>query len=560
MDTLSNVKLPKGGAWVNLYAAADIGVGSALSVQCLNANGARINISPTQPDSGSGFELLDKGERKKIEPGSSVVWASSKSGSALQVQELIEESTIPLSAFGEVSVAENTPRVQMAANYGIIDKAFILKTGTATVFAEDSLFKATVNAAGETAAALSKHQITYRPGQGATNPFTALFAEGAVGSEQVAGFISSTDGFGFGYDGDSFGILHSHNGRNEIQELTVTVAAAGVENATVTINDIPYTVPLTAGTVNHNAIEITASLNTQVPGYDFTSNGAQVVAASVFSAPQASFAFSSSTAVAAWEQVVAGVSVTNDWTPLANWNKYVPADINPQKGNVYKIQFQFLGFGGIEFYVENPKTAQFDLVHRIEYPNKNITPSVTNPTFRLGWAVTNTSNATPLQIAGASTAGFIEGKIVLTEDPITVDTEIATLSQTKTAMVTIRNRTVLNKQRNRAELFQIKVSASVDSSKGALLEVLKFDDLPNPDIEFEYFHKDASISEVSYNNYTVTGGRVVDAVTVSINGNEIDLSAQESHLLPGEYLVVAMRQYGTPLEPARAILVQREDL
>jgi hypothetical protein len=562
IDTLPIIDLPKGGAWVNLYTASGISLGASVSIQSLSAADVNYSISAAEPGGDPlPYEILTKGQRETILQGAAGLWARSVSGGSVSVQEKAEEVPFPLSAFGEISVAENTPRVQMAANYGIVDKAFVLKTGTATVVAEDSLFKATVNAAGETAAALSKHQITYRPGQGAINPYTAIFAPATPGSEQVAGFISATDGFGFGYNPDGeFGVLHSHDGKTEIQELTVTTPAVGAENATVTINDTPYTVPLTVGTIEHNAREIAASLLAQVPAYDFTSNGAQVVAASQISAVQGAFAFSSSTAVAAWSQVEAGVAVTNDWTAIADWNQYVPPDLNPQKGNVYKIQFQFLGFGGIEYYVENPKTAQFDLVHRIEYPNKNILPSVTNPTFRLGWAITNLTNSTPLTISGASTAGFIEGKIVLTEDPITVEGTTATLAQTKTALLTIRNRTILNEQRNRAELFQLKVAASTDSSKGAIVEVLKFSDLPDPDIQFEYFDKDKSITEVSYDQYAVTGGRIIDAETVSINGGRIDLAAQEAHLLPGEYLVVAMRQNGTPAEPARALLVQREDL
>ena len=44
--------------------------------------------------------------------------------------------------------------------------------------------------------------------------------------------------------------------------------------------------------------------------------------------------------------------------------------LNPQDGNVYRIQFQWLGFGAIKFWVENPNDGTWTLVHTIHYPNQ----------------------------------------------------------------------------------------------------------------------------------------------------------------------------------------------
>jgi hypothetical protein len=451
----------------------------------------------------------------------------------------------------------------MIANYGILNKSFILTTGGATAIAEDSLFKVkTAAAVANTATLLSLHQITYRTGQGAAASFTAKFTPGVAGSEQLAGLIAATDGFGFGYDGDSFGILHAHDGKIECQELTVTTPAAAGENATVTVNGVPYTVPLTGGgTTVDDTIEIAASLNAQVPAYDFTANDSQVVAASILAGPQGAFAFSSATAVAAWVQIVAGVDVTNEWTPIADWNQYIPPDLDPSKGNVYRIQYQYLGFGGIEFSVENPKTADFDLVHRIEYANAHDLPSVTNPTFRIGWAATNITNDTEIEVAGASAAGFVEGIINRDEDPRAIRAEIATLGQTLTSMIVIRNRIVINDQRNRSETFPLKVSAFIESAKLGDIEIRKHTELPGGGpFEFAYLDKDKSTTEVSTNQFLITGGQIIDAIPVGIQGDVINLAELGIELLPNEYLSVSMKQRGTPAEPASAVLTIREDL
>lgn len=560
-DTLPIVKLTK--AWQDLYAVTGIPKSSSVSVQSINASDVEISISPDAPTGDPlPYEILTKGQKKTVPQGSSCLWGRSESAGAVSVQLETFEPITPKSAFGETLVAEKTPVVRMAANYGIIDKAFVLTTGGATAVAEDSLFKAKTAAATlNTSAILSKHQITYRPGEGASSPFTAKFTEGVAGSEQIAGFIAGTDGFGFGYDGDSFGVLHAHDGKVEIQELTITTPAGGSEDATITINGVGYTVPITAGTAVHNAIEIAASLNAQVASYSFTSNNNQVIAASLFSGPQSAFAFSSSTAIAAWVQIVGGVTTINDWAPVAAWNQYVPPSLNPQKGNVYEVKFQYLGFGGIEFSVENPETADFDLVHRIKYANSHDLPSVTNPTFRLGWAATNITNDTEIEVSGTSIAGFIEGKVVLTEDPISIPASIVALSQVTTSLLVLRNREVLNLQRNRAEIFPIKVSAFAESVKGSILQVIKFQDVPGGgELDFQYFDKDKSITEFSLDQIPITGGVIVDALPVSPSGNTLDLAQLDLHLLPGEYLAIAMVQNGTPALPANIIITLREDL
>lgn len=97
----------------------------------------------------------------------------------------------------------------------------------------------------------------------------------------VAGAATASDVIAFGYEGAEFGVFYTHNGAVVVYELQVTGAAAGAENATVTINGTGYTVPLTAGTVELNAYEIATSLNAQVPVYNFSQNGDTVVLRSI---------------------------------------------------------------------------------------------------------------------------------------------------------------------------------------------------------------------------------------------------------------------------------------
>lgn len=83
--------------------------------------------------------------------------------------------------------------------------------------------------------------------------------------------------------------------------------------------------------------------------------------------------------------------------------------LHPTYGNVYKIQYQWTGFGAIQFYIENPMTGNFSLVHIIEYANANIITSLLNPTMQLMAQVVNAGNTSNIQLKNPSFSGFIEG-------------------------------------------------------------------------------------------------------------------------------------------------------
>ncbi len=53
--------------------------------------------------------------------------------------------------------------------------------------------------------------------------------------------------------------------------------------------------------------------------------------------------------------------------------------LNPQLGNVYQIQFQWLGYGVLIFSVTNPVSGQSSKFHIYEYPNSAEVPSVAQP-------------------------------------------------------------------------------------------------------------------------------------------------------------------------------------
>lgn len=432
-------------------------------------------------------------------------------------------------AFGELSTADTTPIVQGSASYGILNKIELFARNGGAATAANSMYEVSSGTdPNAVAALLTKRQLSYRSGQGLLCRVTNIFATPQLNSNQKAGMISSTDNLGFGYDGLDFGVVYDHDGENEQQELTITTPAAGSENATVTVDDVGYTVPLTVGTVQHNAFEISESLNSQVPGFDITSNNDQVVLRSIAAEPKGTFSFSSATAIAAFVQIQAGVIPTSGFIEQTVWNVDKSPLLNPNKNNGYQIRFKFWG---IEFSIEDPDTGHFQLVHVIKFANQSDETSVTNPTFRVGWRVQNTGNTTPITIKGSTYAGFVEGEMVITEESRSSrNTNPAVTNVTEVNILTLRNRIAFGTIQNRVEARLLSVNVATDTAKGAFVFV-RANATISGDLDYQYIDKAESVMEEYTGTGTVSGGRLIDSVVLPPAGDgKLDLSL----LLPGD--------------------------
>jgi hypothetical protein len=482
---------------------------------------------------------------------------------AYGIKKVQAEVTGPMTAFDSVSVAELTPIAQVTAPYGLLEQVETFAINGATTTANNSLFEVSSGPNSDALGSiLTRRQITYGAGQGLKARFTALFGTPQPDSQMDAGLIINTDRLGFGYDGVDFGIAYHHNGASDIWELTVTVPASGAENATITISGVPLIVPLTAGTVQHNAFEIANSLNAQSSFYDFSSNDDQVVARSLLSFEGGVFLFSSATAVGGWSNVEVGKPAINDFIPQTEWNIDKRPSLDPSKGNVYQVQMQFLGFGGIEFYIEDSESSNLVLVHRIKYANKNTLTSVGNPTFRVGWlAINGPSNTTPIEIKGGSAAGFVEGRARRTEAPRAIDNSVvSSVTNQLVNVLTIRNRIVFSKRRNRVETFGLFLDAATDSNKPVIVEILKNASITG-DLNYQYIDKDNSVIETAFESGQVLSGRLIGSLSIAPSGSQfLDLGELLSLILPGETLSVAATITSGAPSGITASLIWQEDI
>lgn len=459
-------------------------------------------------------------------------------------------------AFGELKVAEPTPVVQCQFPYNInADIIESRENNAGTVTQADSMVVMQSGASANSAAhMLSKTPVRYNPGVGIDVRFTALYTTGAANSTQLAGIGEVGDGFFFGYNGTAFSVLRREKGVPEIQTVSITNGATlgPTGNITINLDSVSKTVAVVNGdTAREVAVKIAAAdFSDTGLGWSTSVNNATVVF-KAWSAGDKAGTFSlvdtDSTGVAgSFAETVAGVSTTNNWIAQASWNVDVMdgsgptgMTLDPTKLNVYKIQFQYLGAGSIQFAIENSETGMFSPVHQIKYTNTNTTPSLVNPTLPLHMMSKNTSNTTNLTMKSGSMAGLIEGQesdAGLIKGADNVKTGVGT---SQTSILAIKNNVVYQSKLNRVKVRIDGINVSSEGTKLVTMRLTK-----NPILDgtpaFADLNSNTSVIATDVAGTTFTGGIEILALELGkTDSKEIPLKQFKLDLLPGEMVVIS---------------------
>lgn len=452
----------------------------------------------------------------------------------------------PLSAFGDVMTATETPYVQSTAVYGFIPNNFRSYTSSGgSTGVTDKMFTVqsgtTIYGYG---AIQSFRSLNYNAGQGGYAKFTGLFKNSVENSWTGIGLVNLSDELSFGYNGTTFGTWHRYGGVAEARTITVNVASSGSTNLTLTLDSVAYTIPLTAGTTVHNASEIAAWLNSNqsVWGADQLDNTVVLIALSD-GAKSGTYTYSHATSTGTFTTNRTGVTKTSNHTPKASWNVSTTSNwstaLDPTKGNVFKIEYQYLGFGDIYYSIENPDTGLFEVVHVLKWANVNTRPSLDNPSLRFGIYAASIGSTTNLTIQCASVALGVQGTVFKTRNPRAVK-QTQSVSTSFTNILTIRNKRAFNGYPNQIEIEPLLLSVSSESTK-------------NVEIEFRtgvVFSGGTNFTSVGSNLVgdidttanTYTNGTLLAAATISGGGSvSIDLEKLKIRIPPTLTITVGAR-------------------
>jgi len=480
------------------------------------------------------------------------------------------------SAFGELSTAELTPVVQVQFPYSINPIFLDSRANGGTLSVENNMAKLSTGAsANQSAQLLSRRSVKYNPGQGGVFRGTAVFTQGVANSTQYIGIGDAFDGYFFGFEGVNFGIKRSQGGEPEVHDIDITGAAdvAG-GNITITLDGDAKIIAVSLNdTVDEIAAKIVAADWSGVgDGWTLekvgdTTNEARVIFTSWSDGDKTgTFSFDDTGTTgtnAALNKLNDGVSTTKTIVAQTDWNvdgcDITKNPLNPSgitcdftKGNVFQIKYQWLGFGSIDFSIENPDTSEFVLVHRIKYANLNTIPSVNNPTLPLCISAKNTTNTSDVIIKTGSMAGFVEGREKFLGVSRGTSTSKASIAQTELAVLSIRDKEFFQSKINRVNVLLGLISVSVDftSTKGNVT----FRTYINAGLTAEEWTDVSTLVSVvqidtatTAFDTTVAGAAEKFALTIADKGNAIlQLTPEQGFLQPGtHFTITAQASTGT---------------
>jgi len=480
----------------------------------------------------------------------------------------------PILPFGAVHTESLTPIFQTDAVYGINLEETVVTTGlgfdagpaigsnTGSVTSADSMFTCSTGTTAYSFGSLqSKKRLRYRAGQGLVGRFTALYSTPQASSVSVAGFGSGEDGYYFGYNGTSFGILHSKDAIREIQTFTVSAATSTGGTVTFRLNGLDTQVTLaTSATTTLTANDIASQ---SFPGWTVEARGATVIfLANAVGDKAGTFSITLGTAVGTngtFAETRAGVAATDTWIAQSAWNGDVcdgtgltGFTLDQTKGNVFQIGVAWLGFGAVNFKIQIPgaggNNANWVTVHTINNPNALTAPHVKQPSFPFTAAAYSSGSTTDISVSVGSFAGFVEGDLRYTGPR----SSFSGTSQTVTTgsyhtLLSIRNDYIfghagVTERANQAVVNILSFGGAHDDATPITYYLLKNATLVGPASWGEWSANSCIYYDTGATTATIAdNGQIVQALPIG-QGGTFTLSLEDTTTLqPGETLTIAAK-------------------
>ena len=243
------------------------------------------------------------------------------------------------------------------------------------------------------------------------------------------------------------------------------------------------------------------------------------------------------------------------WTAQTSWNVNTLTAgsfiLDPTKGTPMMIVYPYLGYGNIMYYVQNPNTSRWVLVHVIKYANTTASTQLSNPSLYLMGGVWNAGNTTNLTIYCGSVGAFISGERSYVGNPRGTAYNNKSAITTETNIVSLRNATTYNGLANRGLIRLASFSPSSSSNAGVSVFVFLIGATLGGTPAFAPYDGTTadngvtitsgnSIVSVDTAGTTIADGRRIYSVTVeNPGGQHIDLLNEDIFIAPGETLTIS---------------------
>lgn len=485
----------------------------------------------------------------------------------------------PLLPFGSLHTEKLTPIFQTDAVYGINAEGSIAKTGraiagatSATVTGDNNLFKCSTGTTSYSFGSLqSRKRLRYRPGQGVTARFTALFPTRADSSYLLAGVGTSESGYYFGYahlsaaglTSQEFGIFHVTGGVRSIQTVDVTAHTSTAGNVSIVLNGATgVDIAILAGdSITDVANKIAAGTYT---GWDSEAVGSTVVfVRNDAGATAGSFTATGAGVTASFVSTTTGVTSTDTFIPQSTWNGDKldgtggsGVTLDPTKGNVFQIGIQYLGFGAVSFEIEAGESGtkpKFVTAHTINFQNSQTSTSVTQPAFPYNMVAYSAGSTTDISVQTGSFAGFIEGDVHLIGPRASFSaTSGAVSTSSYYHLMSIRNSLShshggFSARANQSVINLLSAGGAHDDATPILFYLLRNATLVGTPVWTKWADHSAAYIDTAADTATIDGnGQIIQVIPVGQNGTILNALEDIVTLQPGETVsLVATAVTGT---------------
>lgn len=462
----------------------------------------------------------------------------------------------PKTAFGEIKVAELDPIAQLQFPYSINTELIepnSNKSGTLSID-QARLKLSTGTDLNAFAEFVSKEILKYNPGQGAEVRFTGIFDTPEPTTSQFLGLGDSENALRFGYSETEFGILRRYGGIDEIWQLNFTELPSKKGTIIITLDsiEVPITIDNTIDSLGllYKKIIETDFSNTGFKPY-YVGNGIEFI--SYNSIPKKGlFNINPGTTQSKYTftKIRNGTEAINIWIPQSEWNNdkangtnILPL-INFQNGNIFRIQYQWLGFGMITFSISNPKDGNFVIVHKEYYSNAHTIPSLFNPSMPLNGFVNNGTSGKNITLYTSSMAAFIHGSSKKSITRFSASNSTSINSEEK-VILALHPKYTFHNTTNR-----IKVSLDTLNICNTTNKHLKFSIYRNPfltdHVEYKDINTQNSSIEYTYDTKDTTlipetGTKLLTLYIAPETTLDKDLINTEFNFVPGDIIVFTVK-------------------
>lgn len=474
--------------------------------------------------------------------------------------------------FGETLVAQLQPAAQATFVQGLNIVNFITRSigaGSSVSASGGQAFLQSGTATTGSAAIQMRRGLTYRPGQGSLFRGTAIFGPPVESTYQLVGFGNVESGYYFGYNGTSFGIHHFPDGVREVRKLTIASGVANGTSVTVTLNGESKAYTINGGSsINQTSWEISQQDWSNVGGgwvaeaYD----GTIYFVALRTGSRGGAYSATAGASIGTFTQFIAGSSPNATFVSQSAWNIDTMdgngpsrAVLDPHKGNVYQVGFQYLGFGNARFAIEDPQTGQFQSCHMIRNANARLTPVLKDPHVSAIWTVSNAGSTTSTHMTGTSGAVFCEGEVLRNIGPAfsinATNTDIDTIEE---PVLSVRSNRIFGSRAGYGELDFSTFTASVLGNAGAhyvTFKIYKNLRLTGP-VNFVNVNEIQSIAsyDISATGYTANQNTLIATYVIGAgNSIVVDLKGDNYFLSVGESLTITATASTNNVEVACSI-------